>query len=195
MALMKYLLKYMSVIYRFISELENRVELNENKEFTDSILPEFWLTKPLPIKIEQYVEHFLYQLNASEPLLVIAYLILEDLLPDINSHNIHRVLFTGLVISYKFLNDKPILNSELERIGGLKTGKLLRLELALLDRTGLSFNFMRYSETQDYLLQLKQKSANLFIEEEQNQDNHEDEDLETEDSFSQLSYLIGERDK
>ena len=185
----------MSVIYRFISELENRVELNENKEFTDSILPEFWLTKPLPIKIEQYVEHFLYQLNASEPLLVIAYLILEDLLPDINSHNIHRVLFTGLVISYKFLNDKPILNSELERIGGLKTGKLLRLELALLDRTGLSFNFMRYSETQDYLLQLKQKSANLFIEEEQNQDNHEDEDLETEDSFSQLSYLIGERDK
>ena len=188
----KWLLNYMSITYGFISELTKRIELNKKKDSPEGVLQDFWLLKPLPIKIDQYIEHFLYQLNSSESLLVVAYLILEHLLPELNIHNLHRILFTDLVVSYKFLYDEPIPNNELERIGGLKPGKLLTLELAFLDNTELKFNFTKYNETRKFLLQIEQKPVNLCEKEEGEQDMPDDEGLQTLDPLSELSYFIGD---
>lgn len=161
----------MSLIRGFASEIRKRIEKRAEEKNNDD-LSMFWLQKPLNIKIESYIEHFLYQLNSYENLLIIAYLLIESLLSRLNQNNIHRILFASLVISYKFLVDAPFSNFELEKIGGVKPRSLLKLELALLELTGLNIEYLRSDEIQQFLLYEDQTEIQI---EKNNGDEEEEE--------------------
>lgn len=182
----------MSLIRGFVSEIKKRIEKG-TEEDNNGALSTFWLQKPLHIKIDSYIEHILYQLNSFENLLIITYLLIENILPKLNSHNIHRILFASLAISHKFLADTPFSNSELEKIGGVKPRSLLKLELALLELTGLDIDHLRSNEIEQFLLH--EDLTDFQIEEnngdEEEEDNEENisESLETNDTFTDLIFI------
>ena len=182
----------MSLTTGFISEV-----LKQKKEIVpqETLTPlgfEFFLAKPLPIKIESYVEHFLYQLDASEELLVIAFSIIQRISNFLSNHTIHRIVFTTLSLSYKFSTDKPARNFQLEKVGGLKTGDLSKLEFALLSLIDWEIHFKEY----DTILALLSLANEPEAEWQQGEAKTEVEDFDidedvavydTNDSFSELS--------
>lgn len=176
----------MSITAGFISEILKNVM---NPDFSDNntILSEFSLTKPLPIKLEFYVEHFLYQSNCPEELIVLAYIIIQDLAVKVDQYNIHKLLFTALSLSYKFTTDNPASNSELEKIGVLKTGELGNLEIIMLEAINWNIQHNNYDSV------LKQLQDAGIPEIQLSKSTSEDEVLsdfagyETSDSFSELS--------
>ena len=122
----------MSLIKGFIYILSGKVKDCDEPSHNLRQLEVFTLTKPLPIKLESYVDHFLYQLRLPEEILIIGYLLLENLFESITMYNLHRLVFACLSLSYKFCIDKPVFNSMLEKVGGLRTNELAKLEAALL---------------------------------------------------------------
>lgn len=158
---------------------------------TQSNFPEglerFSLNKPLPMKLESYVDHFLYQLDLEEKILPSAFLVLEPVLEYISHYNLHKIVFTALVISYKSYTDKPVKNSSLEKIGVLKHNELAELEKALLYIIDWNLQYCRTDEIEELL-------GEKGIKREEEKYSYTDEDDETDftecgenDSFSELS--------
>lgn len=150
-------------------------------------LERFSLIKPLPMKLEYYVDHFLYQLDLEDKILSSAYLVLEPILQFISQNNLHKIVFTALEISYKAHTDKPVKNSSLEKIGVLKHNELVELEKVLLYIIDWNLQYCRTEEIEE-LLQEK------GIKREEDKWSYADEDDETDftecgdnDSFSELS--------
>ena len=106
----------MSLKKSFINQILTAVERYIKPGVSSSVFQDFTVSKPLPMKIDFYVDHFLYQLTASESILVLAYMLLENILHEITQNNVHKIVLTSLVLAYKFLVDVPVPNSQLEKI-------------------------------------------------------------------------------
>lgn len=178
---------FVSAITKYITT--RSITLENSEKFSD-----FSLNKPLPIKLASYVEHFLYQLNCPDELLAISFHLLEKFLTILTQNNIHRIVFTALSLSYKFLIDSPVSNTVIEKVGSLKAGELKNLEKKLLKANDWEFGLDRYEETLKFIV--KEGSSQ---ENEEGKAEDDDEDLsfenqetdfteyESNDSFSELS--------
>ena len=148
----------------------------------------FAMAKPLPIRLESFVEHFLYQLSLSEDTLGLAFLLIENLLDSITEYNVHKIVFTALALSYKFSQDLPVSNFALEKICGFKKGVLGKLESTLLNAVDWHFHYARIEAAIERLLEageIKETVKSLELCE----DNEDTDYTEHEscDSFSELS--------
>lgn len=114
----------------------------------------FHLVKPFPVKLDQYIDHFLYQLNISQDILVYCYLLLEGFLNSghVTQFTIHKLMFTALCLSYKFTITPWISIHMLERIGGLKKGELPGLELELLRLLNWKLKFKRHADAHEIII-------------------------------------------
>lgn len=184
----------MSIAAGFASEILKHVKLNDGRTEFQSWAHNFNLIKPMPMKLENFVEHFLYQLNSEEDLLVYAFMVLDRAFGEITSLNVHRMVFTALTISYKFCTDCPATNTQIEKVGGLKPGELMALETVLLNVCQWKINYLQYDNTENYLLEAGKieiaSRKELDIDEFGDMDHFEDSDMttcETNESFSELS--------
>jgi len=150
-------------------------------------LERFSLPKPFPMKLESFIDHFLYQLDLEESILPSAFLVLEPLLKYISQNNIHKLVFAALTIAYKAHIDKPVKNSKLEKIGVLKAKELVELEKVVLETIGWNLQYSRIDDVKSLL----EKEGVQINEEKFSSENDDDETDFTEygsnDSFSELS--------
>ncbi|OMJ86431.1 hypothetical protein SteCoe_12010 [Stentor coeruleus] len=184
----------MSIAAGFASEILKHVKLNDGRKEFQSWAHNFNLIKPMPMKLENFVEHFLYQMNSEEDLLVYAFIILEKAYEEMTLFNVHRLVFTALAISYKFCTDCPATNIQIEKVGGFKPGELMTLETVLLDVCQWKINYLHYDDTENYLLEAGKIEIALRKEQDIDEfgDLYDVEDgemttCETNESFSELS--------
>lgn len=183
----------MSLTIGFASLLNTRLEKNTpvNSDLKD--LAHFSLTRPLPMRLDIFIDHFLYQLSLPEDFLVNAFLIVENFLDYITQNNVHKLVFTALSLVYKFFTDSPVANNCLEKIGLLKKGELGKLELIMLEKIQWTINFYNIEDAYEKLANEGENN------DDQNKDIEEDNEGEIEDdetnyteygsncSFSELS--------
>ncbi|OMJ89167.1 hypothetical protein SteCoe_8715 [Stentor coeruleus] len=190
----------MSITVGFASEILKNVKFDDGRPKASDWTHHFNLVKPMPMKLENFIEHFLYQLNLDEELLVHAFGIVESALEELTSLNVHRIVLTALAISYKFCIDCPATNSQIEKVGGLKPGELLTLETVLLDVCQWKIHQLDYTERKNSLIKIGEEelTCRKEVHDEDNEDNEDYEDLvnlddsdttgcETNESFSELS--------
>lgn len=111
----------------------------------------FTLKKPLPMRLDFCVDHFLYQLSLSEDILVTGFLLVEKVMNSITQLNVHRIMFTCMALAYKFVTDVPVSNAALETIGCLRTGELAKLELKILEVVDWHFRMDSYEDVRKML--------------------------------------------
>ncbi|OMJ92715.1 hypothetical protein SteCoe_4459 [Stentor coeruleus] len=151
----------------------------------------FSLPKPLPMQLEGFIDNFLYRLDLQESIVSYAFLIIEKFFDRITLYNIHKLVFTALVLIYKFFSDTPAPNSCLEKIGLLKAGELSRLEIVMLEQIHWKIRFWDIEEVDESLIEAG-KMRDIRIEDYQNDDEIEDDDTDFTEygsncSFSELS--------
>jgi Cyclin len=179
----------MSLLSGFLNLILTNPQYQKTSSIDLETLSTFTLAKPFPIKLEFYIEHFLYQLSLSQEILVNAYMLIENLLNSglISHHNIHKLIFTALCLSYKFTNDCWIANSSFEKIGSLKKGELLGLEVSLLKMLAWKLPFNKFAET----LKLIQSNAENQVSTESEAENSDweipDCNLDNSYNFSELA--------
>lgn len=178
----------MSLTAGFVSIVNQKVHKNKASEDFTPRLEKFNLAKPLPIKLESYIDHFLYQLDLDEKLLSCTLIILEKCFNFLSLSNLHRLVFTALVLSYKAHSDKPAKNSTLEKIGALKSGELLELEKILLEMIDWSFGYSKFDQVIEKLIE-EGNVEEISAEKYDSHDDHETNFTEQDDkeSFSELN--------
>lgn len=178
----------MSLTAGFVSIVNQNVQNNKNCEKFSQELDKFNLAKALPMRLDSYVDHFLYQLDLDEKLLSCTFSILEHFFEYLTSSNLHRLVFTALSVSYKAYTDKPAKNSALEKIGVLKAGELKDLEAILLEIINWSIDYSKVEEISEKLIE-EGKFEEIDTEEYDSLEDHETDFTEQEDrdSFSELS--------
>ncbi|KAJ4952330.1 hypothetical protein NE237_029162 [Protea cynaroides] len=132
-------------VITFLSSLLQRVaESNDvNRRFEPHKISVFHgLTRPT-ISIQSYLERIFKYANCSPSCFIVAYVYLDrfaqrqPLLP-INSHNIHRLLITSVMVAAKFMDDMYYNNAYYAKIGGISIREMNFLEVDFL--FGLSFH-------------------------------------------------------
>ena len=95
----------MSLVDGFIDLILNSPKFQGMSSVNSEELSPFTLSKPFPMKLKLYIDHFLYQLGSSDEILVNAFTVIESLLnlETISHYNVHRIVFTTLALSYKFI--------------------------------------------------------------------------------------------
>ena len=178
----------MSLTAGFVSIVYQEVYKNKPSENSSPRLEKFNLAKPLPIRLESYIEHFLYQLDLDEKLLSCTLIILERVFECLTPSNLHRLVFTALVLSYKLYSEKPAKNSALEKIGVLKLGELIELEKTLLETIDWSFSYSKIDQSIEKLIE-KGKVQEIDLEKNDSLEDHETNYTEQDDkeSFSELN--------
>lgn len=184
----------MSITAAFASEILKNVKFNDGCPEQSNWAHHFNLVKPMPMKLENFVEHFLYQLNLDEDLLVHAFGVLESTFEELTSLNVHKIVLTALAISYKFCIDCPATNSQIEKVGGLKPGELMTLESVLLDVCQWKIHQLHYTEKRNFLIKIgeselayRKEAYNEEYEDFVNLDDSDTTGCETNESFSELS--------
>ena len=178
----------MSLTAGFVSIVNQNVQKNKTSENLSQELDKFNLAKALPMRLEPYVDHFLYQLDLDEKLLSCTFIILEHFFEYLTSSNLHRLVFTALAVSYKAYTDKPAKNSTLEKIGVLKPGELKDLEAILLEKINWNLDYSRIEDISEKLIE-EVKFEEIDSEEYDSLEDHETYFTEQDDrdSFSELS--------
>jgi Cyclin len=177
----------MSLIIGFTNKVIENLNSKKDLDLDSEFLCEFTLSKPFPMRLEFYVEHFLYQLNLPESLLPLAYALIKGL-KGITPYNMHRIVFVALVLSYKFSIDDPVSNFQLEKIGGLQPGKLSKLEIVLLEMSDWRFHYQDYEMLMEQLVCPEKTESFIKNDDEDLEDQETDiTGYDTNDSFSELS--------
>ena len=179
----------MSLSAGFVSIVTQRVSLSDSLSVS-SEFKIFELAKPLPMKLESFVEHFLYQLSLPEEIIVTGFLLLEKLLDSVSSHNMHMLVFTVLALSYKFITDIPVSNSSLEKIFGFKLGILKKSESILLNAIQWKFNFSQQEQAMNTLLEAaNSKECERFCNYSDEETNFTEQECGDE-NFSELGFFF-----
>jgi hypothetical protein len=180
----------MSIRITFAALISQNVQKESKKSERLEI---FRLSKPMPMKLEAYIDHFLYQFDIDERALSCAYLIMRNFFTEMDVFTVQKLTYTALVISYKAFIDRPAKNSDLEKIGVLKKGELVNLESNLLNLIDWKLN---YSEIESILMFLIEATQADVEEDQLELDQGNDEDLidnetcETCESASELAELF-----
>ncbi|OMJ81888.1 hypothetical protein SteCoe_17589 [Stentor coeruleus] len=168
----------MSLTLGFASILSTRIEKN-TPNYNIGILTQFSLPKPLPMRLDNFIDHFLYQLNLQEDILVNAFFIVENFLDHITQNNIHKIVFTALALVYKFFTDSPVANNCLEKIGLLKKGELGKLELVILENINWTIKFDDVEEVYEKLANEMKKKDDDYDDDDYDDDYYNEDDDET----------------
>ena len=161
--------------------------INQNVQKESKIserLNKFRLSRPMPLKFEAYIDHFLYQFDFSEQCLAVVYIILQNFIEEVDTFNIQKLTYTALVITYKAFVDRPAKNSDLEKIGVLKKGELIKLESTLLSLINWDLKYNLIEITLQFLQNHQQEISDS------EQEDMEDKDMmeyETCESASELT--------
>ena len=178
----------MSLTAGFVAQITECIKHNNTSTPLIKDLELFTMIKPLPIRLESFVEHFLYQLSLPEETLALAFLLIENLLESITEHNLHKIVFTAMSLSYKFSEDHPISNSTLEKISGFKAGILGKLESTLLHVIGWEFRYSNIESVVETLLKAGEiKATEKYSESDEENEDTDYTEQESFDSFSELS--------
>ena len=172
----------MSLVIGFIELITKNPKYKGLKPTNCECLSLFFLPKPFPMKLNLFIEHFLYQLGLTEDILAHCYILIEDILNSelISEHNIHRIIFTAFSISYKFTINSWISNNSLERIGRIKKGELVHLEAQLLSFLNWKLKFKKCGDVYNRL-----KTASIVQEEKKYEtDSSDEERINFVDQFS-----------
>ncbi|XP_010443988.1 PREDICTED: cyclin-U4-3-like [Camelina sativa] len=94
------------------------------------------LTKP-SISIRSYLERIFEYANCSYSCYIVAYIYLDRLVKKqpflpINSHNVHRLIITSVLVSAKFMDDLSYNNGYYAKVGGISREEMNMLELDFL---------------------------------------------------------------
>lgn len=181
----------MSLTTGFVSIVNTRLVINALEGHENPALALLSLPRPLPMRLESFIEHFLYQLSLPQEIVGYAFLIVEKFFEHITQYNIHKIVFTALVLTYKFLTDLPVTNNCLEKIGLLKTGELGKLELSVLEEIDWRIEYKNIEQVIERLLEAG-KIENSQIEEKEDFEEFEDDETDfteygSNSSFSELS--------
>lgn len=181
----------MSITQGFVSLVNESLEKKLQNNQDEGDFSAFALPRPLPMKIENFIENFLYRLDLLEEIVAHAFLIVEKFLDRISMYNIHKVVFTALTLAYKFCSDFPVANNCLEKIGLLKTGELAKLELIMLEEIQWRIKYLNTEEVIERLIETG-KITNFDTNEDEKSNEFEDDETdfteyESNSSFSELS--------
>ena len=72
--------------------------INQNVQKESKIserLNKFRLSRPMPLKFEAYIDHFLYQFDFSEQCLAVVYIILQNFIEEVDTFNIQKLTYTA----------------------------------------------------------------------------------------------------
>ena len=142
------------------------------------------------MKLEFFVDHFLYQLSLPEEILATGFLIIEGLIDTLSRYNIHKLVFTVLALSYKFITDIPISNSNLEKISGFKSGFLKKSESILLNAIQWEFNLSKHDQALKILREAAMiKKSEIFTNYSDEETNFTEQEC-IDESFSELGFFF-----
>ncbi|OMJ75679.1 hypothetical protein SteCoe_25117 [Stentor coeruleus] len=180
----------MSLTAGFVSIVNTRLEINALDGHESQALAHFSLPRPLPMRLESFIEHFLYQLSLPEEIVGYAFPIVEKFFYHISQYNIHKVVFTALALTYKFFTDLSVTNSCLEKIGLLKAGELRKLELTILEEIDWRIEYKNIEPVIERLLEAG-KIQDIQIDEIEDSEGFEDDETDfteygSNSSFSEL---------
>ncbi|KAH9616024.1 hypothetical protein KSS87_014842 [Heliosperma pusillum] len=121
------------------SVLEKNIHTNEKmlkRSRTKDIVTIFHGTRAPTLSIRRYINRVFEYSKCSPSCLVLAYVYLLCFIQQTNSYvtslNVHRLLFTCVLVAVKFLEDEHFDNSYFAKIGGISRTEMNNLELKLL---------------------------------------------------------------
>jgi hypothetical protein len=126
--------KVMKAVSNILSEIVNENKINKiSKEIVEKQKKlSFYSKNPASVSLTQYIDRILKYTHIEESTLIIA-LIFIDRICEINDlvltdSNIHRVIFTAVIVAVKYNEDDYYSNSYYSKVGGIATKELNTLE-------------------------------------------------------------------
>jgi hypothetical protein len=146
--------KVVSAVKSILKEIvdENRVNAHIKTDFLDKQKKlSFYSKNPASITVGGYLERILKYTHIEESTLVIA-LIYIDRICELNNiylvdSNIHRVVFTGVILAIKYNEDDFYTNNYYSKVGGISTRELNLLEYEFVRL--LKYNLFIQRQTYD----------------------------------------------
>jgi len=114
------------------SKITNSQTTTQNV-FTQNI---FFTKRPPSITLESYLERIIKYTRIEDSTLILALIYLDRLCESqkfkMNTHNIHRLLLTSVVIAIKYNEDDYYSNTFYAKVGGIKMEEMNSLEVEYL---------------------------------------------------------------
>jgi hypothetical protein len=158
--------KVVSAVRNILKEIvdENRQSPNiKNEHLEKQKKLSFHSKNPASISVGGYLERLLKYTHIEESTLIIA-LIYIDRICEFNNiylvdSNIHRVMFTGIIMAIKYNEDDFYTNSYYSKVGGISTRELnlLEYEFVKLLKYNLFINRQTYDKYNTYLYHYNKK--------------------------------------
>ena len=118
------------------SVLEAIIRQNKNGKNTENKYIEIFYTQEPSISIYDYLDRIQKYLNVNNSTLILSLIYIDRMCKEkgikLRKNNIHRILFTSIVISIKYNEDKFCKNSFYAKVGGISVKELTKLENAFL---------------------------------------------------------------
>jgi hypothetical protein len=118
------------------SVLEAIIRQNKNAKNTENKNIEIFYTQEPSISIYDYLDRIQKYLNVNNSTLILSLIYIDRICKEkgikLRKNNIHRILFTSIVISIKYNEDKFCKNSFYAKVGGISVKELTKLENAFL---------------------------------------------------------------
>jgi hypothetical protein len=118
------------------SVLEAIIRQNKNGKNTENKYIEIFYTQEPSISIYDYLDRIQKYLNVNNSTLILSLIYIDRICKEkgikLRKNNIHRILFTSIVISIKYNEDKYCKNSFYAKVGGISVKELTKLENAFL---------------------------------------------------------------
>ncbi len=136
--------------------------INENKEKGLNYKKDCFFSSKIPhLELTKYLERIIKYSQLEESTLIMAVIFLDRLMERkgyaINSHNIHRILFTAITIALKFNEDDNYKNVQYAQIGGISLSDLNLYEIKFLELIDFSLYVSAnlFNQYECYLKQLQ----------------------------------------
>jgi hypothetical protein len=118
------------------SVLEAIIRQNKNGKNTENKNMEIFYTQEPSISIYDYLDRIQKYLNVNNSTLILSLIYIDRICKEkgikLRKNNIHRILFTSIVLSIKYNEDKFCKNSFYAKVGGISVKELTKLENAFL---------------------------------------------------------------
>lgn len=107
------------------------------KQIDDELLKVFSIDRPMRMHLLTYLEFLQDELDCSSAVFSIAYLNIEKLLDKhpkfcINNSNLLRLVFTAIVVAFKFTEDESLEIARMAKLGRISTSEMFVLESSLM---------------------------------------------------------------
>ena len=142
---------YMNILIKSIScILSELIELNSSKSKNNFSTDDIFNSSQIPnISILVYLKRIVEYTNIEENTLICALIYIDTIAKKktITNFNIHKILFSAILASIKFNEDKIYQNSYYSQIAGISTQELFKIENEFLNL----IQFKLYIDEDKYL--------------------------------------------